>query len=282
MKKITLISKLGLSVLVAGTLMTVSCRKATRELLNDTETTQEDEQTENVDDNIDLISEAAVKGDNSGYRLSGPDEFSKLAGACAVVTRDTLNHNDQDTVTIDFGTGCTGTDGRTRKGKIIIYHTLKYFETGSVRKTTFADYYVNDIKIEGERTVTNKGKNSSNQTYWDVVASNMKLTRADGKFRTWNSNRTRTIIAGEETAFRADDVYRIEGTANGTNAKGDIFTATITSPLVKSVDCKWIKQGVIVFSVTDKPDRTIDFGDGNCDDQAVVTVKNKTKNITLK
>lgn len=282
MKKVKLFSKLSLSLLVAGALITTSCRKASRELLNDSETNQEDEQTETVDDNLDQLSDAAVKGDNSAFRLGGPDEFSKLAGTCAVITRDTLNHADQDTITIDFGTGCTGGDGKNRKGRIIIYHTLKYFEAGSVRKTTFDNYYVNDVKVEGERTVTNRGKNSSNQTYWDVVASNMKLTHTSGKTRSWNSTRTRTIISGEETAVKSDDVYRIEGTASGTNGKGDAFTATITSPLIKSVDCRWIKQGVIVFAVTGKPDRTIDFGDGNCDDQAVITVKNKTKTITLK
>ncbi len=282
MKTKNLLSNLSIGLLIAGSIFTVSCRKATRELLNDSATNSEDEQTEMVEDNADQISDAALKGDNSGFRLGGADEFSKLVSSCAVITRDSLNHADQDTTTIDFGNGCTGPDGKVRKGKIIIYHTLKYFEAGSVRKTTFLNYYVNDNKLEGERTVTNKGKNSSNQSYWEVVASNMKLTRADGKFRTWSSSRIRTIISGEQTTERSDDVYRIEGSASGVNGKGDAFTATITNPLIKSTDCRWIKQGVIVFSVQDKADRTIDFGDGNCDDQAVVTVKNKTKTITLK
>ena len=38
---------------------------------------------------------------------------------CALVTRDTVLH----TLTIDFGTGCTGHDGRLRSGKVIVTYS---------------------------------------------------------------------------------------------------------------------------------------------------------------
>jgi hypothetical protein len=56
----------------------------------------------------------------------------------------------------------------------------------------------------------------------------------------------------------------------------------IVSPLIKSLDCKWIKQGTIHFQPSGKPLRIIDFGMGNCDDDATVTINNNTFNIKLK
>lgn len=285
MKKTNLFVKLGLGLMVASLVVTTSCQKEMREMLNDGDTHEEDSQTEVIDDNLDVVTESATKGDNAVFRLRFSEDLhdvSKVVGTCALVTRDTLNRNDQDTITIDFGSGCQGQDGRTRTGKIIIIQNGKHFEAGSVRTTQMVNYTVEGKKIEGQRQITNKGKNSSNQTYWEVVATNMKITRTDGKSRTWNSTRIRTIIAGESTISRTDDVYSIEGTSSGVNGKGDEFTSSITSPLIKSNDCNWVKQGTIVFNVANKPERKLDFGDGNCDNQAVVTVKNKTKTITLK
>jgi hypothetical protein len=280
--KTTILKPLTLSLMLGSIMSFNSCKKEVKETLSDMANNGEDEQTEMVSDNIDNISEAAVRNDNSSFRLQEEETFASQYGNCAILKFDTLNSTDVDTITIDFGNGCQGNDGRTRKGKIIVYQTLKYRETGSVRKITFDNFYVNNNKVEGERIITNKGKNANNQTYWSVVANNMKITRADGKIRTWSSNRTRTIIAGESTPQRLDDEFQIEGTATGVNGRGENFTLTITSPLIKSVNCRWIKKGTIVVAVTNKPDRTIDYGDGSCDDQAVLTIKNKTKNITLR
>src|SRR5659263_355049 len=50
--------------------------------------------------------------------------------------------------TIDFGTSCTGKDGRVRSGKILVSATsFKIFP--SVRQKTFENFMVDDRKIEG-------------------------------------------------------------------------------------------------------------------------------------
>ena len=54
------------------------------------------------------------------------------------------------------------------------------------------------------------------------------------------------------------------GTATAVNRNGKDFTATITEPLIKRANCRWISQGVIDFSVGDRA-RSLDFGDGACD-----------------
>jgi len=43
-------------------------------------------------------------------------------------------------ITVDFGSGCTGRDGRTRKGKIIVTYTGHLFLPGQSATTSFDGY----------------------------------------------------------------------------------------------------------------------------------------------
>jgi hypothetical protein len=62
---------------------------------------------------------------------------------------------------------------------------------------------------------------------------------------------------------------------------GDTVQANIQTPLLKAVDCQWIKQGSILITPSNKPVRLLDYGNGNCDNQATITVNNIVHNITL-
>jgi hypothetical protein len=65
-------------------------------------------------------------------------------------------------VTIDYGEGCTviiNGEEYTRKGMIKITVTERWFIEGASRTTTFIDFYMNDVKVEGTRTLTNIGAN---------------------------------------------------------------------------------------------------------------------------
>ncbi len=62
-------------------------------------------------------------------------------------------------ITIDYGTGCTGFYDNTRSGKIIINVTGPGGKMGSKRTVTFDDYYFNGIKVEGTKLFENLGAN---------------------------------------------------------------------------------------------------------------------------
>ena len=71
--------------------------------------------------------------------------------------------SDLDTIIVDFGDGYPDDClkyGKERRGKIIITYTGKYRDSLSVITTTFDQYYVNNNWIQGERIVTNNGRNS--------------------------------------------------------------------------------------------------------------------------
>jgi len=250
-------SILFLIALIASITAFESCRKndnndvviATAEDLSANE-----DYTEQVDFDIDLAVE-------------------DRGGSCPTVTFAQPEGTWPNTITIDFGTSCTRPDGRVLSGILIINQTAEIRTPGAVRTITHDNFIVDGVKVEGTRTWTNNGQNTDGLWSYTKVATNMKLTFEDGSFSSWSKTRTSVLIEGGSTATHHDDVWSSTGTASGVNRNGKDFTATITEPLIKHADCRWISQGVIEFTVGART-RSLDFGDGTCDRFGTLTLAN--------
>lgn len=206
------------------------------------------------------------------------------------VTCPTINflHPDSSgyprTIIVNFGDeNCIGTGGRERRGKIIVKVTGQYREKNTKRTITFEDYHVNDNKVEGTKTVTNMGKNSDGNIYFNIKVENGKITTPEGKTIEWVAEREREWISGEDTKWNIwDDEYAITGGSDGVNSNGTKFTKTITSELIVQVGCRWIKKGAIDLDIEGKNKIIVDYGDGNCDNDATIDYNDKTYNIKLR
>lgn len=211
------------------------------------------------------------------------DANGLLAASCAVITVDTLAA--AKTITVNFGsTNCMCNDGRNRRGSIVLSFTGKYRDSLTVVTVSPQNYFVNDNQVAGSKTITNKGHNAANHLVYEINA-NMTITKANsGGTITWTSTRQREWIAGEGTIAWSDDMYSITGTASGTTSNSNTFSSVITSPLIRnmSIGCrKHFVQGVLEHTPGGKATRTIDYGNGACDDQATVTINGNTYTITL-
>lgn len=218
--------------------------------------------------------------DEASYRMSPTTAVT----GCPTVTWSAAQGTFPNTCTIDFGTSCTGRNGHVLSGQITVQVSAPYFEEGSVRVTSTDNLTCDGNSMAYTRTVTNMGFNDNDQMHWSVVVSGTRVKATDGSEATWTANRTRTMTAGLETADNLeDDVYEITGTATGTCPKGNAFSSTITTPLVKRGDCEWIVSGVEVTAADGRRGgRTLDFGDGSCDDKGTVTLRNgDTREILL-
>lgn len=207
--------------------------------------------------------------------------------ACVTITVTRLNPPAPFPVkvVVDFGTGCTGRDGRLRKGKIITVYTGRLVVPGSVAETTFDGYYVNDVKVEGVHRTENKS--TSQQWMFTITVRNGKLTRPNGNYSQWNSTKTITQIEGSGTPlFPLDDVFSIKGESNGTVKRADTLyqwaARTLPdNPLIKRFNCRWIVRGKIAIRRTNSDVAVIDYGNGGCDNKATVTINGNTFEITL-
>ncbi len=236
-------------------------------------------QSEDVNTTVDnMTSQVSRTGTFSHSNCQNPDEDQFNFRSCATVTNDSINH----VITFDFGTGCTGHDGRVRSGQIIVNYTGSgYFDAGSSWVVTFQNYYEGGRHIEGSRSVVNNGFNTAGNMTWTITATNMKITRPDGHWRTWNGMRTREMIAGFGDSLWTNDVYKINGTMSGNNDRGDSVNSVLTD-LIRDNSCQWITSGIIVTTPSNRPVHTINFGSGTCDDEAIVTRNGVTRTIHLR
>lgn len=257
-----------------------SCKKIEQavETSKDVQMAQDNAQNEEYSDEVSVMADDAytygkltTKGTSGGYGLLG----------------DTVKVTRVDSViTIDFGTsGITSTkDGKTRKGKIKITFSNGYKKVGAMVTHTFENYYVDNNKIEGSRTITYNGLNASGNHNWSIE-SNHTITRASGKVSTWTSSRVRTMIAGANTPLNwSDDQYNITGSASGVTTLGDSYTINISTPLLVKVGCRYIQSGVINFT-RGTTTASIDYSQGGttatCENTALLTYNGTTKIITL-
>lgn len=272
------------SLMIIATLSFLSfntgCKKETDNSDDNFQSTAEDiGQAESVSSDIDNMSAEVSRVSSFSNDASADPAFDQFNfHSCALVTNDSINH----ILTFDFGTGCTGNDGKVRSGKVIVtYNGTGYFDAGSSWVVTFDNFFVNSRHIEGSRSVVNNGLNSSGNMTWTIDAQNMRITRPDGSWRSWNSQRTREMISGFGDNSWTNDVYKINGSVNGTNSQGQNITSTLTN-IIRTHACHFITSGTMQIVPSGHPSRIIDFGNGNCDDLATVTRNGMTRTIHLR
>lgn len=272
-------------------LVIVSCDKDGGDFTDNTTTSSRDNTTaENMFADIKKVVEEAADDEGQTSKI-GNNKTGYTFGNCATVT---INPAWGDTtwpkvMEIDFGsTNCTGNYGVNRRGKLVVTLTGRYRDAGSTLTIQPQNYYVNDIKVEGTKTITNDGYNSNNKLSFTVDVVNGKLTYPNNQEITWASTRTNEWIEGDSTtlfthgfAGICDDVYLITGAANGVDRKGKPYTVSITSPLRKEICCRWVVSGTVQLTPDGKDTRILDFGSGSCDNQATITVNGNTYNIPM-
>jgi hypothetical protein len=290
MNKKIIITSLALAAM-SGVLIFSSCSK--KETLDSDTTAAEDHtQVETHSNDIVNIGEQASYGNMSTYKLT--QSQGNMYSTCATITSYALNSTDNDTLLVDFGTGCTGLDGRTRSGSLQYIYTagLHYRDSGNVINVSSNNYVVdgNSIHIIS-KTIKNLGHITNSNLTWNISA-NMSVTKANGKTITWTTSKTKVLLAGERPNNQPIDWAQaqiaIYGTASGTTANGESFTANVAegSWLVRNFNCtgyrKCFVAGELDFTPGSKPTRYINFGTGACDNLATVTISGHVYNITLR
>ena len=168
-----------------------------------------------------------------------------------------------------------------RDGSIIVtYAGGDYWTMGASWDVTFSNFYIDDMQVTGSRHVENIGP-EQNGCKWNISA-NLTFTRSNGSTRTWTSTRTREITEGYRDTVCTNHVYKINGTATHADShSGNSADLTFTN-IIRDLDCAYITAGTItVVPNNNRPQRTIDFGSGVCDDLATVTKNGQSRIIHL-
>jgi hypothetical protein len=196
--------------------------------------------------------------------------------SCAIVTVSDSVYPKQ--ITIDYGSGCSSGHGSVKKGEIIINITDTLITAGSSKTVTTDSFYIDSIAVDYSSTISNLGKNS--EGYWVIVSTfTQKITKPDGSTVSNGGTDTAEWINGFETVNKSDDIFYESGSGSIT-FNDTTFSRVITKPLLHDT-CQFIVSGTIELLKNDSIVAIIDYGTGDCDNKATVTINGTTEEINL-
>ena len=293
--KTSILTKSTLAFLLLGALTFTSCKKESSTASDETATVESTESNSEAeaayDDVFDNTMGIGVEsGEDLGITGSvgvfGRMESGSYTGRvdsnrCFTVTVVPQTPGVfPKTVTIDFGAGCLGRDGKFRKGKIITVFTGRMKIPGSKATTTFEGYKVDSVTVKGTHEVTNNSLSNNNIFTTKVIEG--KLIWDSGRCVTWSSIRTVVQLEGNGTPnWPIDDVFSITGAGRGENSRGKSWAHEVVEPLIKKFTCRWISKGVLRIRFNNT-NGILNFGNGECDNKATLTINGNVKIITLR
>ncbi len=186
-------------------------------------------------------------------------------------------------LTVDFGEGCTDLKGNIRSGKLIFTYSGWRFQPGSTVVTTTDNYYINGIKLEGTRTLTNITGSTETLPKFNVTLEGGKATFTDETYATrvsditWQWNKS-------GTADLTDDFLLIDkaSTASGETRGGRIYEVSLTKDLKFKRFCGGMPvEGIKKYLINGDKEIVIDYGSGDCDKKIAVTVNGITRSLTV-
>lgn len=296
-------SKLAAFLLALSLIFFVACEKENSGTTDEQEkqasiaSGEADTEAENIfdsffDDAMGANNDVGVSG--SGIFYGRNDTLTPVPRCFTVTVLHPNNTPFPVRIIVNFGsTGCLGPDGRVRRGKIITDYTARLTVPGAVATTTFDGYYVDSLKVEGTHKVTNTSEPNANPAIlrrYKAQVINGKLTKPNGNFVEWNSTKIFLQVEGLATPdFPRDDAFKIEGSANGMARRGNLIVrweSNIIEPLLRRFTCRHIVKGKIRtvrvgLGAQSQWVALLDFGNGICDNQAILTINGVPRQITL-
>lgn len=223
-----------------------------------------------IEDAEEIAMEALEITDGSTERriFSNPTH-AILSASCAVVTHDSI----AKTITIDFGMGCTGADGKVRAGIVLITYTQRLWIPGASVSVALTNYSVNGKAIEGTKTLTNVSANFLAPISMNTTLVGGKVTWPDGTFATRDYSRTRTWVRAINPI---NDEFQVSGQVTGMTRSGENYSMNIISTVIYKRKCRLQGIGIAVQGLKslqrdNKPNLLIDYGDGQCDSFITLT-----------
>jgi hypothetical protein len=273
-------------VLLSGAVF-FSCKKDKKEVDNETQTVVDNALCEQEFMRMGpSVSERAVS--TPGVKKGIVKDLFSTFSTCAndTLTGDTTNTNgtfnspnNLPTLTLDWGAGCTDIDGVFRSGKLTTTFSKQFNQVGAVITITPDNYKVGNVTYSGTIRITrlDVGEFSSFRT--EVINGHCSSTT--GWTIDYACDKTTKYTAGFLTSTPDDDVIEITGSSSGKNRESRTFTVAIKTALEKKASCKHISKGIVEITPDGLKTRTVDFGNGTCDNVGTFTVGGNTFTFTM-
>lgn len=222
----------------------------------------------------------------NGMMVGGPHLFfGKGFPDCASVTVEDSGDEDgfPKTITVDYGDGCAGRMGMGRTGTVVIEISDTIINAGAVYQVTASDLTIGNRQIEMSATVTNLGLVDGNWVISFEIHSTTTFTTNNGTFVTVRDfSGEREWLSGFDTPEVQDDQFLKTGWGTITVNDELTFEKRISEddPVFIDRSCKFPISGIVEITKNGES-MTIDYGQGDCDNVAVVTKDGESEEIEL-
>jgi len=232
--------------------------------------------------------------------IGGNTGRSDSLPSCASVTVFHLNGTGFPIkiITEFSASGCLCNDGHVRKGRLIFIFTDRLSVPGAIATTTFDNFWVDSIHVEGTHKITNTSASTTTAQIYKVDID-AKLSKPNGNYSEWHNHYVLTQTDGItypiQFAFQTYGFKIFPGSAFGKVKRNDVLVAwraEVIEPLVKRYNCRWISKGIVRITRDNLANNSLWVGHldysfpnspiGGCDNRAKLTVNGNVHEITLR
>jgi hypothetical protein len=225
------------------------------------------------DDPLTVLFQVGVSGNL--FARTSQNQISACTNI-SILPADTVTY--PKTITVNFGNGCIGEDGRERSGSIVGTLSEKLSTPGSMLTINLNNYAVGGVRISGTRSM-------SNISMTDTIRLNSEIRNGavaypTGQAVTYTDSLIIVEIPGSGAINPAETSFTLNGSGTMNVGYGDALSITIIQSLIQALGCKYFVAGQ--FSLhQDNKTAVVDFGTGTCSGVITISVYGQSAQTTL-
>ena len=222
---------------------------------------------------------AHFKG-GKGNLLKGKKGLHYVENQSPLVSIDTTGTGYPILITVEYGDSTVTKKGRVLSGTVTIEISAKKGTDGYTRTITYLGCSIDSIGIEG--TSIQKFNNDTTSARKMTISSDITFTLADGTVINRVEDTVREWLQGLDTQLdRDDNMIQVTGSIQVESSTGDSYERLITEPLIELGDCRHPVEGIVQYSQNETVMAELNYGDGTCDNLAILTTGGETIEIEL-
>lgn len=218
--------------------------------------------TDNVaEGTFNIIEQAFVENETEGRGVTQTSLFPN----CTEIT--ITSQGNTFTILLDFGDSCTLNNGNVVSGKILLEYGPLVGGTYTI-DYTFQEFEFNQNGVEGGGSIlyeiANQNDNPQSTLTQNITVSfpntTVTATRIGTRIAEW--------VEGVGTGTWLDNIYYVTGNWQTEFTNGFARSGEVTETLIYKTACPYLVAGRLEI-MQDGLTAEIDFGNGECDNQAV-------------
>jgi len=275
--------KIGMIAVVLLGLVLTSCndnseiQEELKSEVIDVKTTETQVEVDNISEDVSvIIEETYVNEEFSDLRKTQTIKDRYLPD-CVTITVVLVQN--MKTTTIDFSDGCELRNGNFVSGKIILNYERDPEAATRMISYTFEDFYFNYKNVAGGGTILRERSNENGNPQ-STKTFEITVTWSDESFTSKEGVKVREWIEGVGTGTWGDNVFLITGNGTFTKKDGTLLSAEVIEPLRRKLACKFLVSGIVNLTKNENT-AVLNYGNGDCDDLAIVTINGEEHEIHL-